>query len=166
MQVAESVQTKTIGICNLKSKMADIAQAVSKGAIRTGQPGTIAVAYDTVEYKIVARYMREVADDPPPTDIKIKEIGTERPVFVCKEKTYALETLRNVLINQNITFVQVETKHPVFWYKEEIYVLGILVDLLIEKNLIFITKTGDGSEENPIIILKWERECRTCALIR
>ncbi len=166
MQVAESVQSKTIGMLNLGNKMADIAQAVSKGVIRTGQPGTIAVAYDTVAYKIVARYMREVADDPPPTDIKIKEIGTEHPVFICKEKMYALETLLDVLIKQNITFVQVETKHPVFWYKEEIYVLEVLVDLLIEKNMTFITKIGDGSEENPIVILKWEREYRTCALTR
>jgi hypothetical protein len=163
MQVAESVQGKALGMLNFGNRIADIAQAVSMGVISIGQPGTIAATYYTVSYKIVARYMRELTDDPPPMDIEIKELGTEKPMFQCKDEIHALETLHDLLITQDISFVKIETKHPVFWYKEEIYVLEILIDLLIEKDITFITKTGDGSGENPFIILQWERETKECA---
>jgi hypothetical protein len=62
--------------------------------------------------------------------------------------------------------IDIETKHPVFWDKAEIQRLEILLDLLIEENKRFVTKAGDGSGENPIVILRWEREFRTCALRR
>ena len=52
----------------------------------------------------------------------------------------------------------VETKHRVFWDKESMNRLEILLQELIEENKPFVTRTGDGSGENPFITLKWERE--------
>lgn len=52
----------------------------------------------------------------------------------------------------------VETKHRVFWNKESLERLEILLDELIEEGKPFVSRTGDGSGENPLVTLKWERE--------
>lgn len=160
MLAAETIQNGINGFLNLRNRMADIAQAVSIGPMRKGDPGSIAVEYDTEDCKIIARYAPKATEDPPPTEIEIKGIGTQKPEFQCKDKIYALETLPVELIRQRISSVRVETQHAVFWHKEEVYVLEILLYLLTKKNITFTTKTGDGSGENPIIILRWERETK------
>jgi len=62
--------------------------------------------------------------------------------------------------------VDISTERRVFWNNELLEKIKVLLVGLIEENKSFVSKTGDGSGENPIIILKWERENRTVRAFR
>lgn len=62
--------------------------------------------------------------------------------------------------------VDISTEHRVFWDNDSIESIKKFLTRLIREGKSFITRTGDGSGENPIIILKWERENRTVRAFR
>lgn len=79
-----------------------------------------------------------------------------------KAVEFSIGTYRIVAKYENDTepppIADIETKRRVFWDKDSMDRLQFLLTGLVDKDRPFITKTGDGSGESPVIILKWERE--------